>query len=59
MGSQKNLIFREGVHKKPIYMGELPRGGGGPGQFADLKGGLAKKRGLFFGEGLIPQYTLW
>ena len=42
-------------------MGELPKGGEGGelGQFADLKGSLAKRRGVFLGEGLIPQYTLW
>ena len=38
-----------GVHEKPIYWGELPKRGGF-GQFSDLRGGLAKKRG----GGLIP-----
>ena len=41
-----------GVHKKnnkPIYRGELPKKGGGLGQFADLRGG---------GGGLIPKCTL-
>ena len=33
----------------------LPKKGGGLGQFADLKGGLARKRG----GGLIPQCPLW
>ena len=38
----------------------LKRGGGGYGQFADLKGGLGKKEGGgVFEEGLIPQCTLW
>ena len=44
-GSLKNLIFREGFDEKPIHRGELPKGGGGLGQFADLKGGLDKKDG--------------
>ena len=38
----------------------LKREGGGLGQFADLRGGLARKRGGgVFEGGLIPQCTLW
>ena len=34
-----------GSHKKPIYREELPKKGGGVfGQFADLRGALAKKK---------------
>ena len=47
MGSSlKHPIF-SGVPKKPIYKGELPkRGGGGLGQFQDLRWGVAwQKRG--------------
>ena len=32
-------------------MGKLPEKGGGLEQFADLRGGLAKKRGMFLGGG--------
>ena len=49
-------IFR-GVHKKPIYRGELPKKGG-LGQFADLRGAWQKRGGVFLSGGLIPQFTL-
>ena len=32
---------------------------GGLGQFADLKGGLMKKKRVVFLKGVIPQCTLW
>ena len=51
-GSLKNLIYRR-FHKKPIYRGKFPKKGRGFGQFADLKRGLAKKRG-----GVTPQCIL-
>ena len=35
------------VHDKPVYRGDCLKGGG-LGQFADLRGGLARKRGLVF-----------
>ena len=48
-GSWKNPSFRGGFLKKPIYIGGLPKkGGGGFGQFADLIGGLGKKEGVVF-----------
>ena len=48
-GSWKNPSFRGGFLKKPIYIGGLPKkGGGGLGQFADLRGGLGKKEGVVF-----------
>ena len=51
MGSQKNPIFGEGVHKKPIYRVELPKRGEGGwgvggervGQFPNLSEGWQKK----------------
>ena len=64
------VLGRREVCKRPIYRGGLLKGGGGLGQFADLrwawticrfKGGLARKRGWCFwgrGDGLIPQCTL-
>ena len=33
--------------EKPIYRGGLPKKGG-LGQFVDLRGGLARKRGVVF-----------
>ena len=39
---------RGGGHKKPIYREELPKKGGVFGQFADLRGALAKKKGWCF-----------
>ena len=42
-GSLKNPIFRWG-HAKPMYSKELPKKGE-LGQFAGLRGHLAKKRG--------------
>ena len=63
----KNPIFKReggGVHDKPIYRGELPKKGGGLGQFADLRGrGVWQKRGVVCGafeagDGLVPQCTL-
>ena len=47
------------VHKKLTYRGDsLKRG---LVQFADLRGGLARKRRVVFlrGGGLIPQCTRW
>ena len=43
----KNMILR-GVHEKPIYLGKLHKKRGRPGLFADLKEGLAKRKGLMF-----------
>ena len=43
----ENLSFRWGFHEKPIYIERgdcLKRGGGGLGQFADLRE-LGKKKG--------------
>ena len=46
-----------GGHKKLVYRGDcLKRGGGGLGQFADLRRGLARKKSVVFlrgGGGLI------
>ena len=39
---------KRGGHKKPIYREELPKKGGVFGQFADLRGALAKKKGWCF-----------
>ena len=44
----------ERVHEKPIWRGNLPKNGG-LGQFADLRGGVGKKRkGCFWGGVFIP-----
>ena len=60
-GSLKNPNF-SGGHEKPIYRGDCLKRGA-LGQFADIKGGLVKKRGWCYwgggGGGLIPQCTLW
>ena len=50
--SLKNPIF-SGVPKKPIYKGELPKKGGGLGQFQDLRWGEGawQKRGVFLRGG--------
>ena len=40
----KNLIFRREFTKNQ-YIGRLIKKGRGLGQFADLRGGLARKRG--------------
>ena len=40
-----------GVHKKPIYIEELPEKGG-LGQFADLRRGLGEKKGMVFLRGV-------
>ena len=45
-GSLKNPIFRWG-HAKPMYSKELPKKGE-LGQFAGLRGHLAKKRGGWY-----------
>ena len=44
-----------GVHEKPIYSGELPKKDGGLREFADLEGGLPKKRGVMFLRGVDTQ----
>ena len=56
----KNLnIFGGGITKNNIKGRGLPKNGG-LGQFADLREGLARKRGMLLLRGeLIPQYTLW
>ena len=41
-----------------VYMGELPKKGGGLGQCANLSGGLVKKKGGVSEEGLKPQCAL-
>ena len=45
--------FYGGVHKKPIWRGDCLRrgGGGGLGQFGDLRRGLGKKEGDCVFEG--------
>ena len=46
--SLKDPTFRGGL-EKPIYRGELPkRGGGGLGQFVDLKGAWQERGGWCF-----------
>ena len=52
-GSLRNLTFRERGSRKTNIEGRFPRkGGGGLGQFADIRGGgLARKRGWFFSRG--------
>ena len=57
-GVHRKIRVLGGVHKKPIYVGGLPkngggRGGGGLGQFADLRRGLARKSGVD-----IPIHTM-
>ena len=46
-----------GGHEKPMYRGELPKKGGGLGQFTDLRGDLAKEV-VFLRGCLYPQCTL-
>ena len=59
MGVHWKIQFLRGVHKKPIYMEGLPKKSGGRlGQFADLRGRLAKKRTVVFLRGLTPQCPL-
>ena len=59
-GSLKNPTFRERIHEKPIHAGELSKKRGGLGQFADLKGGLGKKRGGVFERGVdTPMKTMF
>ena len=50
MGVHRKIQFLGWVHEKPIYRKGGLLKNGGLGQFADLKGDLAKKRGmaLFF-----------
>ena len=51
-----------GGSQKTNIGGDFVKGSGWHGQFIDLRGDLAKKRGVVFlsgGGGLIPQYTLW
>ena len=50
-----------GVYWKILFLGgNFLKGGGGLGQFSDLRWGLLKKRGVVFLRGeVIPQYTLW
>ena len=55
-GSRKNSILGRGFTKKYIGGNCWNRG---LGQFADLRGHLAKKRRWCFLVGLIPQCTLW
>ena len=46
-----------GVHKKPIYRGDCWKGGGGLGQFDNLRGAWQEKWGWYFwggGEGWYP-----
>ena len=50
------------IKKINDIQGDFVKGSGWHGQFIDLRGDLAKKRGVVFlsgGGGLIPQYTLW
>ena len=53
-GLRLNIFNIMGVHWKNQLLG----GGGGRGQFSDLRGGLTKGVGNFQG-GLIIQCTLW
>ena len=54
--SLKNQIFRGWVNEKSKYRGDCLKRGG-LGQFADLKGGMVKKKVWCFWGGLIPQCT--
>ena len=46
-GSLKNSIFKGGggFPEKPVYWGELPKQGGGRGQFPNLRGAWQKRGG--------------
>ena len=45
---------------KNQYRGGLPKKGGGLEKFSDLGGGAWLERGgVFEGQGVIPQFTLW
>ena len=46
MGVHRKIQFLGWVHEKPIYRKGGLLKNGGLGQFADLKGDLAKKRGM-------------
>ena len=50
IGVHRKSDFYEkwGVHKKPIYRGELPKKGGGFVQFDDLRGAWRKRSGWCF-----------
>ena len=53
------MIFRVGIHEKPIYRGELPKWGGGAWTVCRFKRVLGEKeQGVFKGGGLIPQCIL-
>ena len=61
LGVHGKIRVLEGqFHEKPIYRGDcLKRGGGGFEQFADLRGGLARKRGVVFLRGVdTPMHTI-
>ena len=49
-GLTENSDFRRGIMKKTIYRWDCLKRG--LGQFADLKGGSAKKRGMVFLRGV-------
>ena len=58
MGVQWKIHFLGGVgggggqvHEKPIYRGELPKKGGMPGQFENLRG-VCEKEGVVFLRGV-------
>ena len=56
MGSQENQSFRE-VHEKPICRGDCLKRG--LGQFADLRGGLARKRGWCYSNVHYERYKVF
>ena len=59
MRSLKNLAFTGGNSRKTDIEGGLPKKEG-LGQFADLRGTLARKRGGLFLRGVdAPMHTIW
>ena len=59
MQLRMTILILWGFPEKSNFRGELPKKGGGLGQFADLRGDLAKKEVVFLRGCLYPQCTLW
>ena len=59
MRSLKNLTFTGGSSRKTDIEGGLPKKEG-LGQFADLRGTLARQRRVLFLRGVdAPMHTMW
>ena len=58
MQLRMTILILWGFPEKSNFRGELPKKGGGLGQFVDLRGDLAKKEVVFLRGCLYPQCTL-